>query len=68
MAAVPFPDRIFAHLLALLTRKRKEKPLTIWSDTLRWGVMLCTVKCAVALMVSPVSKLISEISLLKFLG
>jgi hypothetical protein len=31
MAAVPFPDRIFADLLALLAEKRKEKPLTIWS-------------------------------------
>jgi hypothetical protein len=31
MAAIPFPDRIFADLLALLAEKRKEKPLTIWS-------------------------------------
>ncbi|WP_288349969.1 hypothetical protein [uncultured Thalassospira sp.] len=31
MTNLPFSDRIFADLLTLSAKKRKEKPLTIWS-------------------------------------
>ncbi|KZD00681.1 hypothetical protein TH47_07195 [Thalassospira sp. MCCC 1A02803] len=65
MAAIPSPDRLFADLLALLAKKRKEKPLTIWSGFFavsvarlrgfRWGAVVIEVIHNAPVMISEIS-------------